>query len=305
MLYFIEQTINGIQLGMLLFLLAAGLTLIFGIMDLVNLAHGSLYMLGAYFAATFAEATDSFVLGAILGLAATFVAGVMLEIIAIRPLYGRNHLDHVLGTFGILIFFNDLVRLIWGPGGMTLSLPSEMLNAVEVLPGVFYPVYRLVIIAVTLTVALLLYFTVMRTRLGMLIRAGASNREMVGALGINIKLLYTLVFGLGAALAGFAGLMQAPILTVQIGMGENILILAFVVIIIGGVGSIRGAFVAAILVGLIDTIGRAFVPDMLRSMLSASAASTLGPALASMLIYLLMAGILVFRPEGLFPAATR
>jgi branched-chain amino acid transport system permease protein len=305
MLYFVEQTINGIQLGMLLFLLAAGLTLIFGIMDLVNLAHGSLYMLGAYFAATFAEATDSFVLGAILGLAATFVAGVMLEIIAIRPLYGRNHLDHVLGTFGILIFFNDLVRLIWGPGGMTLSLPSEMLNAVEVLPGVFYPVYRLVIIAVTLTVALLLYFTVMRTRLGMLIRAGASNREMVGALGINIKLLYTLVFGLGAALAGFAGLMQAPILTVQIGMGENILILAFVVIIIGGVGSIRGAFVAAILVGLIDTIGRAFVPDMLRSMLSASAASTLGPALASMLIYLLMAGILVFRPEGLFPAATR
>jgi branched-chain amino acid transport system permease protein len=305
MLYFIEQTINGIQLGMLLFLLAAGLTLIFGIMDLVNLAHGSLYMLGAYFAATFAEATDSYVLGAILGLAATFVAGVMLEIIAIRPLYGRNHLDHVLGTFGILIFFNDLVRLIWGPGGMTLSLPSEMLNAVEVLPGVFYPVYRLVIIAVTLTVALLLYFTVMRTRLGMLIRAGASNREMVGALGINIKLLYTLVFGLGAALAGFAGLMQAPILTVQIGMGENILILAFVVIIIGGVGSIRGAFVAAILVGLIDTIGRAFVPDMLRSMLSASAASTLGPALASMLIYLLMAGILVFRPEGLFPAATR
>ena len=305
MLYFIEQTINGIQLGMLLFLLAAGLTLIFGIMDLVNLAHGSLYMLGAYFAATFAEATDSFVLGAILALAATFVAGVALEVMAIRPLYGRSHLDHVLGTFGILIFFNDLVRLIWGPGGMTLSLPSEMLNAVEVLPGVFYPVYRLVIIGVTLAVGLLLYFTVMRTRLGMLIRAGASNREMVGALGINIKLLYTLVFGLGAALAGFAGLMQAPILTVQIGMGENILILAFVVIIIGGVGSIRGAFVAAVLVGLIDTIGRAFVPDMLRSVLSASAASTLGPALASMLIYLLMAGILVFRPEGLFPAATR
>jgi branched-chain amino acid transport system permease protein len=305
MLYFIEQSLNGIQLGMLLFLLAAGLTLIFGIMDLVNLAHGSLYMLGAYFAATFAEATDSFVLGAILALVATFVSGVVLEIIAIRPLYGRNHLDHVLGTFGILIFFNDLVRLIWGPAGMTLSLPSEMLNAVQVIPGVYYPIYRLVIIGVTLAVALLLYFTVMRTRLGMLIRAGASNREMVGALGINIKLLYTLVFGLGAALAGFAGLMQAPILTVQIGMGENILILAFVVIIIGGVGSIRGAFVAAILVGLIDTIGRAFVPDILRSVLSNDDASTLGPALASMLIYMLMAGILVFRPEGLFPAANR
>ena len=245
MLYFIEQTLNGIQLGMLLFLLAAGLTLIFGIMDLVNLAHGSLYMLGAYFAATFAAATDSFVIGAILALAATFVAGVTLEIIAIRPLYGRNHLDHVLGTFGLLIFFNDLVRLIWGPAGMTLSLPSEMLTAVQLLPGLYYPLYRLVIILVALAVAAILYFTVMRTRLGMLIRAGASNREMVGALGINIKLLYTLVFGLGAALAGFAGLMQAPILTVQIGMGENILILAFVVIIIGGVGSIRGAFVAA------------------------------------------------------------
>jgi branched-chain amino acid transport system permease protein len=305
MLYFIEQCLNGVQLGMLLFLLAAGLTLIFGIMDLVNLAHGSLYMLGAYFAATFAEATGSFVIGVILALAATFVSGVVLEIIAIRPLYGRNHLDHVLGTFGILIFFNDLVRLIWGPAGMTLSLPSEMLNAVQVIPGIYYPVYRLVIIAVALAVGALLYFTVMRTRLGMLIRAGASNREMVGALGINIKLLYTLVFGMGAALAGFAGLMQAPILTVQIGMGENILILAFVVIIIGGVGSIRGAFVASILVGLIDTIGRAFVPDILRSVLSASSASTLGPALASMLIYMLMAGILVFRPEGLFPAATR
>jgi branched-chain amino acid transport system permease protein len=305
MLYFIEQCLNGVQLGMLLFLLAAGLTLIFGIMDLVNLAHGSLYMLGAYFAATFAEATDSFVIGAILALVATFVAGVVLEVIAIRPLYGREHLVHVLGTFGILIFFNDLVRLIWGPAGMTLSLPSEMLNAIQVIPGVYYPVYRLVIIGVSLAVGALLYFTVMRTRLGMLIRAGASNREMVGALGINIKLLYTLVFGLGAALAGFAGLMQAPILTVQIGMGENILILAFVVIIIGGVGSIRGAFVASILVGLIDTIGRAFVPDMLRSVLSASGASTLGPALSSMLIYVLMAAVLVFRPEGLFPAATR
>ena len=207
MLYFIEQSLNGIQLGMLLFLLAAGLTLIFGIMDLVNLAHGSLYMLGAYFAATFAEATDSFVLGAILALAATFAAGVVLEIIAIRPLYGRNHLDHVLGTFGLLLFFNELVRLIWGPAGLTLSLPDEMLTAVQILPGLYYPLYRLVIIGVTLAVALALYILVMRTRLGMLTRAGASNREMVGALGVNINLLYTLVFGLGAALAGFAGLM--------------------------------------------------------------------------------------------------
>jgi branched-chain amino acid transport system permease protein len=303
MLYFFEQFLNGIQLGMLLFLLAAGLTLIFGIMDLVNLAHGSLYMLGAYFAASFADWTDSFLLGAILALAATALVGMVLEVVAIRRLYGRNHLDHVLGTFGLLLFFNELVRLIWGPAGMTLSLPPEMLNAIEVVPGLFYPLYRLVIIAVTLAVAVLIYFLIMRTRLGMLIRAGASNREMVGALGVNIKLLYTLVFGLGAALAGFAGLMQAPILTVQIGMGENILIAAFVVVTIGGIGSIRGAFVASLLVGLADTVGRTFVPDLLRAFLSESASSSLGRALSSMTIYLVMALVLIVRPEGLFPAA--
>jgi len=305
MLYFIEQCLNGMQLGMLLFLLAAGLTLIFGIMDLVNLAHGSLYMIGAYFAATFAAVTGSFVAGALLALAATLLVGMAVEVIAIRRLYGRDHLDHVLGTFGLLLFFNELVRLIWGPAGMTLPLPSEMLTAVQVLPGVYYPAYRIVIIAMTLVVALLLYILVMRTRIGMLIRAGASNREMVGALGVNIKLLYTLVFGLGAALAGFAGLMQAPILTVQIGMGENILILAFVIIVIGGIGSIRGAFLAAIFVGLIDTLGRAFLPDLLRQVLSSTAASTAAPALSSMLIYLVMAIVLVVRPEGLFPANRR
>ena len=305
MLYLIEQCLNGIQLGMLLFLLAAGLTLIFGIMDLVNLAHGSLYMLGAYFAATFIALTDSFLVGLGLGLIATLIAGMVMEAIAIRPLYGRDHLDHVLGTFGLLIFFNELVRLIWGPEGRTISLPSEMLTAVQVLPGIYYPLYRLVIILATLAVALLLYVLVMRTRIGMLIRAGASNREMVGALGVNIKLLYTLVFGLGAALAGFAGMIQAPISFVQIGMGENILILAFVVIIIGGIGSIRGAFVAAVIVGLIDTIGRAFLPDVVRMFLSYSAGSSLGPALSSMLIYTLMAAILVFRPEGLFPASSK
>ncbi len=305
MLYFFEQFLNGIQLGMLLFLLAAGLTLIFGIMDLVNLAHGSLYMLGAYFAASFAEWTNSFLLGAILALAATALVGMVLEVVAMRRLYGRNHLDHVLGTFGLLLFFNELVRLIWGPAGMTLSLPPEMLNAIEVVPGLFYPLYRLVIIAATLAVAVLIYFLIMRTRLGMLIRAGASNREMVGALGVNIKLLYTLVFGLGAALAGFAGLMQAPILTVQIGMGENILIAAFVVVTIGGIGSIRGAFVASLLVGLADTVGRTFVPDLLRAFLSESASSSLGRALSSMTIYLVMALVLIVRPEGLFPASSK
>jgi branched-chain amino acid transport system permease protein len=305
MLYFLEQCLNGLQLGMLLFLVAAGLTLIFGIMDLVNLAHGSLYMLGAYFAATFAALTDSFLLGAVLGLLATLVVGMAVEVIAMRRLYGRDHLDHVLGTFGLLLFFNELVRLIWGPAGMTLSLPPALLTAVELLPGVYYPLYRAVIIAVALIVAVCLYLLIMRTRIGMLIRAGASNREMVSALGINIKLLYTFVFGLGAALAGLAGLMQAPILTVQIGMGENILILAFVVIIIGGIGSIRGAFVASIFAGLVDTLGRAFLPDLLRLFLSSAAASTAAPALSSMLIYVLMAAVLVLRPGGLFPAAGR
>jgi branched-chain amino acid transport system permease protein len=305
MLYFIEQCLNGVQLGMLLFLLAAGLTLVFGIMDLVNLAHGSLYMLGAYFAATFAVLTGSFVIALALAIVASLVAGMVLEVVAIRRLYERDHLDHVLGTFGLILFFNELVRLIWGPAGMSLPLPSQMMTAFQILPGVYYPVYRLVIILATLAVAGLLYTLVMRTRLGMLIRAGASNREMVGALGVNIKLLYTLVFGLGAALAGFAGAMQAPILTVQIGMGENILILAFVVIIIGGIGSIRGAFVAAMLVGLIDTTGQAFLPDVLHLILSNNAAETLGPSLSSMSIYMLMAAVLVFRPEGLFPAASR
>ena len=305
MLLFIEQCLNGLQFGLLLFLLAAGLTLVFGIMDLVNLAHGSLYMLGAYFAATFAAWTDSFVIAALLALAATLVAGMALEVVALRRLYGRDHLDHVLGTFGLILFCNELVRIIWGPAGLSLPLPMWLIYPIEILPGLFYPTYRIAIILTALLVALFLYVLVMRTRLGMLIRAGASNREMTGALGVNINLLYTLVFGLGAALAGLAGLMQAPILTVQIGMGENILILAFVVIIIGGIGSIRGAFIAAVLVGLIDTIGRAFLPDILRLVLSSRGASTVAPAMSSMMIYLLMTIVLVLRPEGLFPVSSK
>jgi branched-chain amino acid transport system permease protein len=305
MLLVVEQFLNGLQFGLLLFLLAAGLTLVFGIMDFVNLAHGSLYMMGAYFAATFAAWTGSFVLGALLALAATLALGIVLEFTTLRHLYGRDHLDHVLATFGLILFFNEAVRLIWGPAGLALPLPSWLTVPVTILPGIHYPAYRLAIIVVALSVALLLYLGVMRTRIGMLIRAGASNREMIGALGINIKLLYTLVFGLGAALAGLAGLMQAPILTVQIGMGENILILAFVVIVIGGIGSIRGAFIAAIMIGLIDTMGRAFLPDLLRHVLSSAAASTAAPAMSSMMIYLLMAIVLVARPEGLFPASRR
>src|SRR6266550_157518 len=280
MLLVVEQFLNGLQFGLLLFLLAAGLTLVFGIMDFVNLAHGSLYMMGAYFAATFVAWTGNFIVGVMLALGATLLLGIVLEFVALRHLYGRDHLDHVLATFGLILFFNDAVRLIWGPAGLALPLPAWLTVPIAILPGIYYPAYRLAIIVVALVVALMLYLVVMRTRIGMLI-------------------------GLGAALAGLAGLMQAPILTVQIGMGENILILAFVIIVIGGIGSIRGAFLAAIFVGMIDTLGRAFLPDLLRMMLSSSAASTAAPALSSMLIYLLMAIVLVVRPEGLFPAAKR
>ena len=305
MTLFIEQCLNGLQLGLLLFLLAAGLTLVFGIMDLVNLAHGSLYMIGAYFAATFAAWTGSFVLGAVLALVATLMVGMAVEVIAMRRLYGRDHLDHVLGTFGLILFFDEAVRLIWGAEGMSLPLPPWLNASIQVLPGVHYSAYKFSIIVVTLVVAAFLYVLVMRTRIGMLIRAGASNREMIGALGVNIKLLYTLVFGLGAVLAGLAGLMQAPILTVSIGMGENILILAFVITVIGGIGSVRGALVAALLVGFIDTLGRSYLPNFLHLILSPAAASTAAPALSSMLIYLLMAVVLIVKPEGLFSAGQK
>jgi branched-chain amino acid transport system permease protein len=302
MILLLEQCLNGLQLGLLLFLLAAGLTLVFGIMDLVNLAHGSLYMIGAYLAASFANWTGSFILGGLLALPAALLVGIAVEIVCLRTLYARHHLDQVLATFGLILFFNELARLVWGPAGQMLLLPAFLNTSVEVLPGVPYPTYRLAIIGVGALVALFLYLLVARTRLGMLIRAGASNREMVGALGIDIKLLFTLVFGLGAALAALAGLMAAPILTVQIGMGESILIVAFVVIVIGGIGSIRGAFVAALLVGLIDTVGRAFLPDILGLFMGTIAANTAAPSLANMLIYILMALVLALRPEGLFPA---
>ncbi len=302
MILFLEQFLNGLQFALLLFLLAAGLTLIFGIMDFVNLAHGSLYMVGAYFAATFTRWLNSFVLGVLLALPAALLLGVVLEMLVIRRLYSREHLDHVLATFGLILFFNEAARLVWGAAGLTLPLPSFLSVFLEVLPGVPYPAYRLTIIGVGLLVAGVLYYLVQHTRIGMLIRAGAANREMVGALGVNINRLYTIVFGVGACLAALAGVMAAPILTVQIGMGENILILAFVVIVIGGIGSVRGAFAASIIVGVTDTVGRAYLPEILRLILSPTGASTAAPALSAMFIYLLMASFLVVRPEGLFPA---
>ena len=298
-----EQLLNGLQLGLMLFLLAAGLTLVFGIMNLVNLAHGSLYMIGAYLAVAATQWTGNYLLGVLLGFVATLIVGMLVEVVALRTLYERDHLDQVLATFGLILFFNELVAIIWGRAALYTSLPSWLQGHIELFTGSRYPVYRAVVIAVGLLVAILLWYVVTHTRLGMLIRAGASNRTMVAALGVNIRLLYTVVFGFGAALAGLAGLMAGPIYAVQPGMGELILIQVFVVIVIGGIGSIRGALAGAIIVGIVDTLGRAFLKPLLGTLISPTAAESAGPALASILIYLLMAVVLAVRPSGLF--ATR
>jgi branched-chain amino acid transport system permease protein len=296
----LEQLLNGLQYGVMLFLMAAGLTLVLGIMNLVNLAHGSLYMVGAYLAVAGTQWSGSYLVGVAVGFAGTLVVGMAMEVITMRPLYGRDHLDQVLVTFGLILFFNELIAIIWGRGSLYTSLPAWLQGHINLFTGSRYPVYRMVVLGVGLAVAVLLWYVVTRTRLGMLIRAGASNRTMVAALGVNIRLLYTVVFGFGAALAGLAGLMAGPIYAVQPGMGELILIQVFVVIVIGGIGSIRGALVGAIIVGVVDTLGRAFLKPVLATIISASAAEAAGPALASMLIYLLMAVVLALKPAGLF-----
>lgn len=302
MLLFLEQVLNGLQLGVMLFLMSAGLTLVFGIMQVINLAHGSFYMIGAYVAATVTATTGSFLLGLGTALPAAALGGMVVEVAVLRRLYGRDHLDQVLATFGLIFFCNELTRIIWGRQPLFMDVPSWLSGAVELLPGIHYPVYRLAIIAVGLAVALFLYLLFSRTRLGMQIRAGATNREMVAALGVNIRLLYTLVFGLGTLLAALAGVMAGPILAVEAGMGESILILTFVVIVIGGIGSVRGAFAGALLVGLVDTLGRAFLPGLLQLVFASTSAQALGASLASMSVYIFMAAFLVFKPAGLFPA---
>ena len=302
MLLFIEQLLNGLQLGVMLFLMSAGLTLVFGIMQVINLAHGSFYMIGAYVAATVAVRSGSFLLGVAVALPVAAAVGMIVELTILRRLYKRDHLDQVLATFGLIFFFNELTRIIWGRQPLFMDVPSWLGGAVELLPGIHYPVYRLAIILVGIAVALFLYLLFSRTRLGMQIRAGASNREMVAALGVNIRLLYTLVFGLGTMLAALAGVMAGPILAVEVGMGESILILTFVVIVIGGIGSVRGALVGAILVGMVDTLGRVYLPDVLSLLVSSATADTLGASLASMSVYILMAIVLTCKPAGLFPA---
>jgi branched-chain amino acid transport system permease protein len=299
------QILNGLQLGVLLFLIAAGLTLVFGVMDLINLAHGVQYMLGAYLAVAFYGVTGSFLIALVLALLATLAFALALEVLVFRQLYARDHLDHVMATFGIILFVDQGVKLVWGAAPLSLPIPDLLSGSVVLMEGMLYPVWRLVVIGSGLAVALGLYFLVGHTRVGMLVRAGATNAPLVSALGVNISRLFMLVFGFGAMLAGFAGVMIAPILSVEPGMGDAILILAFVVIVIGGIGSIRGAFVAALMIGLVDTLGRSFAVDVLRLFMGPSPARTVGPALASMLIYVLMAVVLTLRPAGLFPAAGR
>ena len=300
-IFLLEQALNGLQFGLMLFLLAAGLTLVFGIMDLINLAHGSLYMLGAYMMVTCFAVTGSFWLALPLALLATAVVAMLLEVLIVRRLYRRDHLAQVLATFGLILCLNEGVRMIWGPHQLSMDVPALLAGSLPVLPGLQYPAYRLAIIVLGAAVAAGLFWLVNRTRVGMLIRAGASNREMATALGVDIRLLFTLVFGLGAALCALAGAVLGPLLSISVGMGESIIILAFVVVVIGGIGSVRGALVGAILVGMVDTLGRAILPGALRLLLRPELADSLAAAAASVSIYVLMALVLVWRPAGLFP----
>jgi branched-chain amino acid transport system permease protein len=298
----LEQMLNGIQFGVMLFLLAAGLTLIFGVMRIINLAHGAFYMIGAYGAALVGERTGSFALAALAGLGAAAVAGLIIEFVVIRRLYSRDHVQQVLATFGVILLVNEGTTILFGRQPLYLPIPGILSGTVQIIPGVPYPAYRLATIAAGLLVAVGLSLFINKTRIGMLVRAGSTHRDMVRALGVNIRLLYTLVFGLGALLAGLGGILAAPLLAVQVGMGEQILILTFVVVVIGGVGSIRGAFIGAMVVGVTDTLLRAFLPMVLHRVMTVSQADALGAGLSSMGIYLVMALVLLIRPQGLVRA---
>ncbi|WP_138470043.1 branched-chain amino acid ABC transporter permease [Poseidonocella sp. HB161398] len=302
---FLLQLLNGAQFGILLFLVAAGLTLVFGIMDFINLAHGVLYMLGAYLMAMFALSTGSFWLGLALALGATLVVGLVLEWLVFRRLYDRPHLDQVLATFALMMILSEGVKILWGSAPLNVAMPELLSGSVPLAGPLRYPVYRIAIIVAGLATALGLWAMITRTRVGMLLRAGASNRPMVAALGTDISKFFMLVFALGAMLAGFAGALVSPVLSVDPGMGDQILILTFVVIVIGGVGSVKGAFAGALLVGITDTVGRIFGPIWLKMVMDPAAAAQAGRVLAPMLIYLLMAAILSWRPNGLFGRSTR
>ena len=295
-----EQLLNGVQLGMFLFLVAAGLTLVFGFMNVINLAHGSLFMIGAYGMALFTGWTGSFFLGILLSIPAVGIFAVIIEYLIIRPLYHRDHLDQVLATFGLILFINEGTTMLFGRTPLFLNVPEVLSGSIAITDSFSYPLYRIAIIVMGLLVALILWFIITRTRTGMRIRAGTTNRETIESLGVNIEALNTVIFVVGALFAGFAGAMAGPLSSVEVGMGENLLILCFVCIVIGGIGSIRGALVGALAVGIFDTMGRAFLPDLLGQFLDPASASGIGSGLSSMSIYLLMVLVLIFRPTGLF-----
>ncbi|EYS97973.1 High-affinity branched-chain amino acid transport system permease protein LivH [compost metagenome] len=300
LVFLFEQLLNGVQFGLMLFLLSAGLTLVFGIMNMINLAHGSLYMIGAYLVATLTLKTDSFLLGLAGGVALTAAIGILLEMSLLRRLYDKDHLTQVLVTFGIILIANQAVQEIWGAQPIMTSMPASLSESVPLVGSFEYPVFRLFIIVVGLLIAALLALLIKKTRVGMWIRAGASDREMACAMGANINLVFSLVFGLGAALCAIAGGLLGPLLSINVGMGESVLILAFVVVVIGGIGSVQGALAGAVLVGVVDALGRALIPMALRGLPDQGLADSLASTLSAVSIYLLMALVLYWRPQGLF-----
>lgn len=295
-----EQILNGLQLGVMLFLMSAGLTLIFGVMGLINLAHGSLYMVGAFAAAAIAGLTGSFILALLAALTAAAIAGAMVEMVVIRRLYNRDHLDQVLATFALILIFSEGTRWVFGSFPLYLDIPSYLQGPVSLPGGIQYPLYRITLILIGVVVAIALGLMISKTRIGIRIRAGENDREMIAALGVDISKLYTIIFALGAALAGLAGALVGAIQSVEVGMGEPVLILAFVVIVIGGIGSIKGAMVGSVLVGLTDTLGGVFLPKILQLFMDISTATNVGSSIASMAIYILMGVVLIWRPTGLY-----
>ena len=280
---FLIQLLNSVQYGLLLFMLAAGLTLIFGIMGVVNLAHGSFYMLGAYLAWSLSAATGSLGLAILLGTVLSIVFGLALEWLLFRHFYERDHLDQVLLTFGLIYIFEEMRSIVWGDDVHGVPVPEFLGASIQLTHNLSYPHYRLFMSGICIVLAIGLYLLISKTRLGMRIRAGAFNREMTEALGINIKLIHAIVFALGVALAAVAGMIAAPVSSVYPNMGSQVLIMCFVVVVIGGIGSVRGAMIAALLVGLVDTFGKVLLPGV-----------------SGMLVYVLMAAVLLWKPEGLF-----
>ena len=284
--FYLVQLLNAVQYGFLLFLVASGLTLLFGIMGIINLAHGSFYMIGAYLAYWLSGVTGSLWLGILLGLPIALLVGYLVERFAISFLYKRDHLYQVLLTFALILIFNELQQILWGTDVHGVAIPSFLAGSIPLTENLSYPVYRLLISAACIAIACGMSWVIQKTRLGMMIRAGASNREMVQSLGIDVNRLFALVFSFGVALAAFAGMLASPVDSVYPGMGENVLIISFVVVVIGGTGSIKGAFVGAMLIGLVSTFGKVLLPEM-----------------ASIMVYALMAAILLWRPQGLFGRA--